>query len=674
MPLDPVTALGRNSSRRARAALLLIMCLATLAGVASSEVVESLGLNPVTLHVFGQSFSATIYLPLIPCTLLTLWFGLWWGFVPAYLATLYLSVTAGMPAATALLFALADPLSLAIYALAFGSFGISHRMRSLSSVTFFAGVSFVAAIAGSIASFIWSWSLDLDPQTAFEKWQGWWLGGFLQSVLVIGPLLAVFTGPVEAWKRRRFPGLSETEWTPRRFLTGVVVCVLLLSVFVVLQEMHANLLFDRALEMAPAAQDAARIANRRSDIAVGIAIVAIMIVLGGSGIGLAFNWTRSLNSEVRRRAAQVIESERRAWELQSLYQSLFELSPELICIYGRDGIKLINSAGTAMLGASKPEDLHGRDLRSLVHPRYRSTVDRRWTEILDRQRPIPLVEQVYVGLDGRHVTVEVVGTPIEVEGEHRALVFARDITSRRRAEEEARVRKQQVDRFEQTETVSTMAAAIAHEVVQPVSAIVSYAGGALRLVDDSPPRLDEIRLALSRIRDQATRTGAIVRRVRDRGTGSSRTAEAVDMVGLLSEVVSDLAPDAAAADVEIEYPTTGSQVVVADDIGMRIVFRNLIRNAVEASADIAREKRRVTIEAEPVGDTIQFSVRDHGAGLPQDRPEDVFEPFVSTRDGGMGLGLAIVRRIVEEAGGDVSATNHPEDGAVFVVTLPRPAG
>ena len=673
-PLDPVTVFGRSSSPRTRYVFLVILCLATLTSVASSEIVGSTGLNPLTLQIFGQSYSATIYLPLILCTLLTLWFGLWWGFVPAYLATLYLSLTAGMPAATAVLFALADPLSLAVYTLAFGSFGFSHRMRSLSSVAFFAGVSFIAAIAGSIASFIWSWSLDLDPQTAFEKWQGWWLGGFLQSVLVIAPLLAIFTGPVEAWKRRRFPGLSETEWTARRFLTGVVVCVLLLGVFVVLQETYANLLFDRALEMAPVAQDAARIANRRSDIAVGMAIVAIMVVLGGSGIGLAFNWTRSLNSEVRRRTAELIESERRNREMRSLYQSLFEMSPELICIYGRDGIRLINSAGAAMLGASSPEELRGRDLRSLVTPPYRWTVDRRWTEILERRQPIPLLEQVYVGLDGRHVTVEIAGTPIDVDGEHQALIFARDITARRRAEEEARARKQQLDRFEQTETVGTLAAAIAHEVVQPVSAIVSYAGGALRLLDGSPPPLDEIRRALTRIREEATRTGAIVKRVRDRGTGSGRSVEAVDLAALLSEVVSDLAPDAAAADVEIEYPTSGAPVVMGDDIGMRIVFRNLIRNAVQACTDMPRDRRRVTIEAEPAGDMIALSIRDRGPGLPQDRPEDVFEPFISTREGGMGLGLAIARRIVEEAGGRIAAENNPGGGATFVVTLPREAG
>ena len=146
------------------------------------------------LRFAGTDVFVTIYPPLVMATLWTLWFGFWWGFVPAYLATLVLALYSGMPAGWAAAFAFADPLGLAVFAIAYRAIPVRRDLRGVDAAVLFVLLSFVSGIVGSAGSFIWSMTNEVSAVRILPIWQGWWLGAFLQNLLVVAPVL-VLAGP-----------------------------------------------------------------------------------------------------------------------------------------------------------------------------------------------------------------------------------------------------------------------------------------------------------------------------------------------------------------------------------------------------------------------------------------------------------------------------------------------
>lgn len=152
------------------------------------------------LEFAGVELSITIYPPLVLCLFWVLWFGFWWGFIPAYLATLVLALYSGMPLGWSLLFAFADPLGLAVFAIAYRTIPISFRLRSPNSILTFILLSFVSGIIGSTGSFIWSHTNSTAALDLLPIWQGWWIGAFLQNTLLVAPLLALLSPAVLRWR------------------------------------------------------------------------------------------------------------------------------------------------------------------------------------------------------------------------------------------------------------------------------------------------------------------------------------------------------------------------------------------------------------------------------------------------------------------------------------------
>lgn len=148
----------------------------------------------------GISVHMTLYPPLIISLFWTLWFGFWWGFIPAYLSTLVLALFSGMPVEWALLFAFADPIGLAVFAIAYQALPVSIAMRSLNALLIFIALSFVSGIFGSSGSFIWTYTNNIGVSEMLPIWQGWWLGAFLQNILIVAPLLALFSPTVINWR------------------------------------------------------------------------------------------------------------------------------------------------------------------------------------------------------------------------------------------------------------------------------------------------------------------------------------------------------------------------------------------------------------------------------------------------------------------------------------------
>jgi two-component system sensor kinase FixL len=247
-----------------------------------------------------------------------------------------------------------------------------------------------------------------------------------------------------------------------------------------------------------------------------------------------------------------------------------------------------------------------------------------------------------------------------------------DVTDRRHAEDEARQLQERLTHFSRLSTMGEMAAGLAHEINQPLSAIATYAQACQRFVK-SPHRDDaDVLEALEQISVQALRAGEVIRRLRNFVKNREVKREAVDCSRLLEDLRTLAETDARLHNVRLRLEAEpGLPTVYADPIQLQQVVLNLVRNAIDAMAELPMERREVmlTTRALPDGE-IEVIVADHGTGLAPEASEHLFNPFFTTKSGGTGLGLAISRSIVRAHGGRLWHTPNDGSGARFHFTLP----
>ena len=191
----------RHLPARERWRLFGLWGLSLLASVGFGLATVIFGWSGMALPFGGVSVFITIYPPLLICLFWALAFGWWWGAIPAYLATLSLALYADMPLAWALLFACANPLGFAVLALGFRAFGSTRGLPTLGAWLFYAQLAFVGAVFSSAGALIWSHTNRLDTIGLLPIWQDWWLGGFLQSLLLGLPLWG-FWPRLDRWQQR----------------------------------------------------------------------------------------------------------------------------------------------------------------------------------------------------------------------------------------------------------------------------------------------------------------------------------------------------------------------------------------------------------------------------------------------------------------------------------------
>jgi signal transduction histidine kinase len=265
----------------------------------------------------------------------------------------------------------------------------------------------------------------------------------------------------------------------------------------------------------------------------------------------------------------------------------------------------------------------------------------------------------------------------------RELAFARTLEEDRaqlRAAEEARDAAEEAARESLAElaraarviTVATFASSIAHEVNQPVAAIMANSEAALRWLAKSPPNLEEARAALSRITRDAERTSAVVGRTRGMLTKDLGRREAVDVHPLLREALgfTELQRKRASIKAETDF-AEGLPTVWADPVQVQQVAVNLIANAVEAMKGAQGRRRLLKVSTALTEDgEIRISVADNGSGVDETNAARIFNHLFTTKAEGMGLGLSICKAIVETHGGRLELTPNEPCGAVFSFTLP----
>ncbi len=251
-------------------------------------------------------------------------------------------------------------------------------------------------------------------------------------------------------------------------------------------------------------------------------------------------------------------------------------------------------------------------------------------------------------------------------------VYARDITSERVAEEELKRRQNELVHVTRLSNMGEMATGIAHELNQPLSAIVNFANGCARRLRLDIGGKDELLHALGQISAQANRAGEIIKRLRGMVSRRQPVREVVDLNVLARETCSLISNELKRQQVVIERRLSKHELWVrVDSVQIEQVLINLLRNALDALSDIAPAERRLVIESGTRADGMVYvSVIDNGSGISGKAMEHLFDPFFSTKESGMGMGLAISQTIMDNHHGKIQADSWPDKGSTFTIQLP----
>ncbi|MFO7593164.1 MAG: PhnD/SsuA/transferrin family substrate-binding protein [Pseudomonadota bacterium] len=283
-------------------------------------------------------------------------------------------------------------------------------------------------------------------------------------------------------------------------------------------------------------------------------------------------------------------------------------------------------------------------------------------------------EDIFWRKDGSSIPVEYSSTPIRddhgrVSG---AVVVFRDITERKKAEDEARQHQMELAHVSRLSTMGEMASGIAHELNQPLSAISNYTHGSIRMLKSGREGIrQELIDVMERVASQAERAGEIIRQLRRFIRKEEPERKGVDINQLIHELVTFLRPELQKAHIDLQLQLDWELPLLwGHDIQLEQVLLNLTRNAIEAMLEVPRASRRLLIRTSVRQGEVEVLVADSGQGIDEKMRESIFEPFVTTKAQGMGLGLSISRAIVEGHGGSLILDPATERGTRLRIILP----
>jgi PAS domain S-box-containing protein len=251
------------------------------------------------------------------------------------------------------------------------------------------------------------------------------------------------------------------------------------------------------------------------------------------------------------------------------------------------------------------------------------------------------------------------------------LSIVRDVTDRKHAEVEAATQRRELAHLSRVAVLGELTGALAHELSQPLTAGLSNALAARLLLERDPLDAKEVKEALDDIISDNRRAGSVIDRLRALLRKEGPELQTIDVNDVIREVLDLAHSEILSRRINVTTALApGAALVSGDRVQLQQVILNLLLNACEALSEVPVHKRRLTVETKIDGGAVHLAVSDRGAGIPKDELERVFEPFVSFRDGGLGLGLAISRSIVLAHGGSLRAENNAEGGATFRCYLP----
>jgi two-component system sensor kinase FixL len=387
-------------------------------------------------------------------------------------------------------------------------------------------------------------------------------------------------------------------------------------------------------------------------------------------IGVGIAW---IGEQLQRSRERASASSAAALAREAHLQSILDTIPDAMIVIDERGIIQSFSSAAERLFGYAPGEVLGTNVERLMPSPYREAHDAYIGRYLQTgERRIIGIGRVVVGerKDGSTFPMELAVGEMRSSNQRFFTGFIRDLTERQQTEARLQELQSELVHISRLTAMGEMASTLAHELNQPLSAIANYLKGSRRLLEDnSDEQSTMLRDAVDKAADQAIRAGQIIRRLRDfvtRGESERR----VESVKKLVEEASALAlVGAKDQGVRVKFQLDPAiDLVLADKVQVQQVLLNLIRNAIDAMQD--SKKRDLLISTAPAEDgMIAISVTDTGAGIAPEMASQLFQPFVTTKAQGMGVGLSISRTIVESHGGQINCEPNPGGGTIFRFTL-----
>lgn len=356
-------------------------------------------------------------------------------------------------------------------------------------------------------------------------------------------------------------------------------------------------------------------------------------------------------------------------------RALFSAAVDALVVIDEEGLVLAFNASAERLFEYSAAEVIGKPVDILMPEPHRS----RHASYMRRYIETGEARIIGIGrkLEARRSTGETFPIWLSVgearsDGKRRFVGIMRDLTAEVETERRTHKLEARLAHVGRFNLMGEMATGIAHEINQPLSAIAAYAQTAQRVLQSDSPEIDAVIDVCKKIDEQAHRAGQVIRNIRNFVRQQDLVSESLDVNRMIADVWDLVETDTNAQGLKaVARYAKGLPPIRVDALQMQQVLLNLTHNAVDAMSDGLHDDNSIVVETgQDPGGQVRITVTDHGPGVSKALGDNIFHPFVTTRSGGIGVGLAISRSIVQAYGGSLDYSDNPGGGAIFTVMLP----
>jgi len=362
-------------------------------------------------------------------------------------------------------------------------------------------------------------------------------------------------------------------------------------------------------------------------------------------------------------------------QAEERFRQVFEAAPDALVMVSEDGrIVLVNAQVETVFGYGRPE-LIGLPLETLIPERFRLNhpTHRKYFAGNPQTRTLGVGRELFGRhKDGREVPVEIGLNPIRTTEGLFVVASVIDVTERRKAEAEIRELREELAHISRVATMGELTAAIIHELGQPLTAILANAQAGLRGLASGKTDVNDVRNILEDIVADDQRAAQVMQHLRSLFRRGNVERRPLQLNQLINDVLRVVGGDAELRRMVVVTDLASALPLVSGDrTQLQQVFLNLVVNAFDAMAEVSDRPREVIVRTLALdGNHVQVDVADTGPGIAAEKLGSIFKPFVTSKTGGMGMGLSVSHSIVIAHEGRLWAENGPEGGAIFHIALP----